>query len=194
MASMGDRIKEAREACGLSQREVGELCALTWADVDLLKGSVRISKSMASDLRIGPTKSRRARAVTVSPETLECLRRLSAVVPGGADAPLFVNVNDRLSAVGPAMLAGKEFKAIVTLSNVKPIKFHGLRHTCATLLLAAGVPVNYVSERLGHQDPAITLRIYAHAIPSGQAMLMDKLRSALGFTGESMPEQGVWKN
>ena len=172
----------------------GELCALTWADVDLLKGSVRISKSMASDLRIGPTKSRRARAVTVSPETLDCLRRLSAVVPGGADAPLFVNVNDRRSAVGPAMLAGKEFKAIVTLSNVKPIKFHGLRHTCATLLLAAGVPVNYVSERLVHQDPAITLRIYAHAIPSGQAMLMDKLRNALGFTGEAKAPAEGWRN
>ena len=54
--------------------------------------------------------------------------------------------------------------------------------------------MSVLSERLGHQDPAITLRIYAHAIPSGQAMLMDKLRCALGFTGESKPEQGAWKN
>jgi integrase len=41
---------------------------------------------------------------------------------------------------------------------------HDLRHVHATLLLTAGVPVHVVAERLGHADPAITLRVYAHVI------------------------------
>ncbi len=40
------------------------------------------------------------------------------------------------------------------------ITFHDLRHTCATLLLAAGVPIKVVSERLGHSAISITLRVY----------------------------------
>lgn len=45
-----------------------------------------------------------------------------------------------------------------------PARLHDLRHVHATLLLIAGVPVHVVAERLGHADPAITLRVYAHVI------------------------------
>ena len=56
--------------------------------------------------------------------------------------------------------------------------FHGLRHTCASLALAAGVPVTDVSVMLGHRNAAITMSIYAHAIPdSGDkaAVTMDAI-------------------
>ena len=44
------------------------------------------------------------------------------------------------------------------------IRLHDLRHLHATLLLKAGVPVHVVASRLGHSDPAITLRVYAHVL------------------------------
>ena len=44
------------------------------------------------------------------------------------------------------------------------IRLHDLRHLHATLLLKAGVPVHVVAARLGHADPAITLRVYAHVL------------------------------
>ena len=53
-------------------------------------------------------------------------------------------------------------------AGVKPITLHGLRHTCATLLIAARVPVNLVSKRLGHAKTSITSDIYAHALPGMQ--------------------------
>jgi integrase len=46
---------------------------------------------------------------------------------------------------------------------------HDLRHTHATLALKAGVPVKVISERLGHESPAFTLKQYAHVIPGMQA-------------------------
>jgi integrase len=49
------------------------------------------------------------------------------------------------------------------------IRLHDLRHTHATLLLAAGIPVKVVSERLGHASATITLGIYAHVMPAMQA-------------------------
>jgi integrase len=45
---------------------------------------------------------------------------------------------------------------------------HGLRHTCATLLLAEGEQVKTVADRLGHEKPSITLDVYTHAIPGAQ--------------------------
>jgi integrase len=46
---------------------------------------------------------------------------------------------------------------------------HGLRHTHATLLLKAGVPLKVVSERLGHSTPAFTMATYQHVLPGMQA-------------------------
>ena len=182
----------------------GELCALKWADVDFIKGSVRVRTSLSyatGEAVIGPTKNRQARLLTISPETLAFLQRLSIAqadlkrARGAAWTETGLVFTGKFGRpIRSSNIGEHEFDKLIQLAQVKRIRFHGLRHTCATLLLTAGVPVNYVSERLGHQDPAITLRIYAHAIPSGQAMLMDKLRSALGFTGEAkVPAEG-WRN
>jgi hypothetical protein len=50
------------------------------------------------------------------------------------------------------------------VNPLPPARLHDLRHVHATMLLTAGVPVHVVAERLGHADPAITLRVYAHVI------------------------------
>lgn len=58
------------------------------------------------------------------------------------------------------------------------MRFHTLRHSAATLLMAEGVPVKVASEMLGHADITTTLRIYSHVLPSMQeadASAMDRL-------------------
>jgi integrase len=62
----------------------------------------------------------------------------------------------------------REYARLIKAAHVRPIKFHGLRHTCATLLLAAGVPSKVVQERLGHRKIGTTLDTYAHVLPSMQ--------------------------
>ena len=54
-----------------------------------------------------------------------------------------------------------------------------LRHTCATLMLQANVPIKVVQERLGHKNIEITLGIYAHALPSMQQEAAVKLGAML---------------
>lgn len=60
------------------------------------------------------------------------------------------------------------------------IRFHDLRHTHATLLLKAGVPVKVVSERLGHASTTFTMNTYQHVIPGMQAETAAVFANALG--------------
>src|SRR4029453_15470238 len=61
------------------------------------------------------------------------------------------------------------FERLVAGAQVPGIRFHDLRHTHATLLLKAGVPVHVVAQRLGHASPALTLSIYSHVLPRQQS-------------------------
>ena len=65
-------------------------------------------------------------------------------------------------------LGQREYAQIIKAAKVRRIKFHGLRHTCATLLLQARTPVHVVSERLGHATVAMTMEVYAHVLPDMQ--------------------------
>lgn len=59
------------------------------------------------------------------------------------------------------------------------VRLHDLRHLHATTLLLSGVPVHVVAARLGHADPAITLRVYAHVIGSAEAAAADIFADAV---------------
>ena len=64
------------------------------------------------------------------------------------------------------------------------IRFHDLRHTHATLALAAGVHPKVVSERLGHASIVITLDTYSHAIPAMQETAAELVASLVFSSGE----------
>jgi len=61
------------------------------------------------------------------------------------------------------------------------LRFHDLRHTVASVLLSQGQSVRAVSQRLGHSNPAVTLRIYAHCMPSDDAQLAAGLNRVFGW-------------
>ncbi len=61
------------------------------------------------------------------------------------------------------------FERLIAKTSLPRFRLHDLRHTHATLAIQAGVPVKVISERLGHETPAFTLKQYAHVIPGMQA-------------------------
>jgi integrase len=70
-------------------------------------------------------------------------------------------------ALHPHVLS-QTFNRIVAAAGLPRIRLHDLRHTHATLLLKAGVPLKVVSERLGHSSPAFTMTVYQHVLPGMQ--------------------------
>jgi integrase len=152
----------------------GEVCGLAWRDVDLDAGTITVQRSRVMvNTEIRESKPKTAtgrRQVELDDETLGALRtwheqqrRESEEWPGEWPAHGLVFTLQDGSALHPDYLT-RTFHALSKKAKVSRIRLHDLRHTHATLLLAAGVPVKVVSERLGHSTPAFTMAVYQHVL------------------------------
>ena len=70
-----------------------------------------------------------------------------------------------VTPLGRQELVTHSFKPLLRKAGLPDIRFHDLRHTCATLLLSKGVHAKFVQELLGHATISITLDIYSHVLP-----------------------------
>jgi integrase len=155
--------------CGLRR---GEALGLRWGDVDLDAGRLTIRQTLIEvngRLEFSQPKTSNAR------RTLHLATDAVAVLTGhqarqAADREYALDAwQDQdlvfTTAIGtpvhPRNLV-RSFDRLCTIAGVPRIRVHDLRHTHASLALRRGVPVEVVSERLGHHDAAITLSIYRH--------------------------------
>jgi len=83
------------------------------------------------------------------------------------------------TVVNPSNLRNRSFKSLLGRAGLRSIRFHDLRHTCATLLLSRNVNPKVVSEMLGHASVSITLDIYSHLLPDMQEKAAQALEEAL---------------
>jgi integrase len=83
--------------------------------------------------------------------------------PGG-----LIFATERGTVINPSNLRNRSFKPILKRAGLPPIRFHDLRHKCATLLLGKDVNPRIVSEMLGHASVSITRDIYSHLMPDMQ--------------------------
>jgi integrase len=105
------------------------------------------------------------------------LRALRCVIRRANTPPGKINKGGR-----PKKGAAPQVKEPFEMLKLLPAKlrFHDLRHTVASVLLSQGQSVRAVSQRLGHSNPALTLRVYAHCMPSDDAQLASGLNRLLG--------------
>jgi len=77
------------------------------------------------------------------------------------------------------LITTHRFKPLLKRAGLPQIRFHDLRHTCATILLSKNVNPKVVSEMLGHSSIAITLDTYSHVLPTMQESAADAMEEAL---------------
>ena len=90
-----------------------------------------------------------------------------------------VFATQRGTLVNPSNLRKRSFTPLLEKTGLPTIRFHDLRHTCATLLLSRNVNPKIVSEMLGHATIAITLDTYSHVLPNMQDGAARALQEAL---------------
>lgn len=185
-------------ALGTGMRQ-GELLGLRWDDIDFEKGTVAVQRSLAQlrgQFVLKEPKSKRSRRSVALPRfALDALRdhRAAMLKEGNIAAPVFCTRTGQF--IGKSNLIGQVFKPAVRRANaaaaskaeaagVTPevlpdIRFHDLRHTHATTLLSKGHSLKAVSQRLGHANVELTLRVYAHVLPTDDQKLADSLDKML---------------
>lgn len=84
-------------------------------------------------------------------------------------------------------LFSQAFSRLVATIDVPRLRLHDLRHTHATLLLKAGIPIKVVSERLGHATPGFTMTTYQHVLPGMQAEAARTFEALLGSSTDFYP-------
>lgn len=75
----------------------------------------------------------------------------------------------------------KELKKIIERTGLPPIKLYGLRHSHGSMLLEAGTHIKTIADRLGHANPAVTLKTYLHVAPSVSRAAVDGLEAAMSI-------------
>ena len=179
----------------------GELLALRWREVDLDAGRLQVRRSRSGYrdkgqgmvIHEGSTKTGRGRVVDLDPETVEVLR--SYRLARGALAlqlvrpDAYVVGNENGEPIHPDRFTRRFTDSVASCQKglgedgpelLPAIRLHDLRHTHASLLLGAGIPVKVVSERLGHASATITLNTYQHVLPGMQQEAAARFAALVG--------------
>jgi integrase len=178
----------------------GEVCALTWADVNFedatlaVRRSIEVTKKRTGQkgdgLRFKEPKSGHGRVVAMPKLLATELRRHKAVQSAHRLRLGAIYQNSDLIVANPdgtliyPDTISHSFRDLIATLDVPRITFHGLRHSAATLMLARGAGVKVVQDTLGHSSPSLTLGTYGHVLKAHQqeaARLMDE---ALGWAEE----------
>jgi len=167
-----------------------EILALRWMDVDLNAGTLSVRRKLyytkEDGLSFGPPKTKRSRrTIDISPEVVAALASYRAQRGGkftGSEDLIFHQGNG--SPIFPDTITSW-FPSFLESCGLPRLNFHGLRHTHASLLLAAGVDISVVSRRLGHSSIRITYDVYSHLLPDAQKDATNRLEIFLqGKSGE----------
>ena len=151
----------------------GELAALRWEDLDLgAKPTITVGRSAdtRTRTRVSTTKTGKERKIGIGPRTVETLeahrrrQRLERIASSSWEDPglVFPNTRGKIRRRDSVMISLRRLLAEAGLPA--EVRFHDLRHTAGTLALKRGLPIPSVSKMLGHSNPAMTLKRYAHVL------------------------------
>jgi len=169
---------------------IGEATGVRWQDVEVESGILRVTvqlQRIAGKLVHKPLKSASSRRVlalvglaleAIQAEKLRYDRLRSTLGQDGFNPLGLVFLNDEGRPLD-GKYVDKHLKKLCANAKIPEISFHKLRHTAATLMVAAGVPLALVKDQLGHSSITLTTGTYAHMVPSAQKQAAETLNGAL---------------
>ena len=169
---------------------LGEALGLRWQDVDLDAGTLtvryQLQRLKGAPKLVEPKTARARRTVPLPPFAVAALRahKVRQLEERLLNADVWKDQGLVFaSSVWTPMFdrnVRRTLDAILTKCELPPMRFHDLRHTCASLLLAQGTDARTIMETLGHSQITLTLNTYSHVMPSLQRDAADKMQKLLG--------------
>jgi integrase len=188
----GDRLEALYVLATTTGMRQGELLGLKWEDIDLEVGTLQVRRTLSTRVGRGfsfsPPKTAKGRRSIKLPELAKSsLRRHRKAqleermkLAGLWEDNGLVFTTRVGTPVSRQELITRSFKPLLSKAGLPDIRFHDLRHTCATLLLSKGVHAKFVQELLGHATISITLDTYSHVLPGMGDAAAGAMDEALG--------------
>lgn len=167
----------------------GEVLALKWQDVDLVAGTLAVTgtlQRLSGALQVVEPKTEKSRRVVRMPQvailalkahrTKQLEARLKAGTAWQDSGLVFTTLTG--GPFDPRRL-NRVFDVALGHAGLPHFRFHDLRHSAATLLLAGGVSVKVISEMLGHANTSITLDVYSHSLDTMRQEAADHMDTLL---------------
>jgi integrase len=190
-AARGDCLEALYVLAITAGLRIGELLGLKWEDVDLERCALNVRRTLSA-AKSGPTfttpKNNKGRSIKLTERAVDALKihkaaqntqRLKLPADLWEDWQL-VFPTRRGTPLGYRNLTSRSFKSLLSRAELpQTVRFHDLRHTCATLLLSRGVHPKLVQELLGHATIAMTLDRYSHVLPGMGDQTATAMESAL---------------
>lgn len=155
----------------------GELCGLTWGDIDFSKNQIQIHNNRVNGdvgrvIEKAPKSEAGNRVISIGNDVMRELAkaRMDYIKDrnewgAGFDDTGYVIRHPNGKPYNPDSITQK-WERFVKKHNLRPLKLHGLRHSNATSLINAGVDAKVVQQRMGHSDISVTYNTYVHVLPN----------------------------
>ena len=175
-AARGDKLEALYVLAVHTGMRQGELLGLKWDDVDLEGGVIRIKRALSRNrgrlLLTEPKTKGSRRTVRLTRGAIETLRghlerQIGDIERLGdlyQDQGLIFTTKAG-TPINPSAIRQRSFMPLLEHAGLPCVRFHDLRHTCATLLLSRNVHPKYVQELLGHATISQTMDTYSHVLP-----------------------------
>jgi len=190
-AARGDRFEALYVLSLTTGLRMGEALGLRWSDIDLDAGTLRVNRQVqrmrgGGGLVFSEPKNASRRTLELPQRALEALRshrkeqaeeKLRAADYGDSG---LVFATGKGTPIDAQNIVNRYFKPLLKRAELPDIRWHDLRHTYATLLLARGTHPTYVQKSLGHASVQLTLDRYSHWMPSMGRNTAEGIDEALG--------------
>jgi len=187
-AAAGHRLEALYTVALLLGLREGEVLGLRWSDIDFTAHTLRVGQTVqrvSGRLLLAPPKTESSKRLLPLPMKVErALARHAerqeeerAAWGEGWNAAGLVFPSEVGTPIEPRNLV-RHFKTLLQRADLPNIRFHDLRHGCATVLISQGVHPRIVMEIMGHSQISVTMNTYGHVLPETQreaARLLDQL-------------------
>jgi integrase len=182
-AVAGHRLEALYHVALLMGLREGEVLGLRWIDVDFTAHTLRVEQTVQclnGKLTLARPKTASSRRLLPLPNKIE--RALARHAERQAEerqrddwqAYGLVFPSERGTPMEPRNLV-RHFKSVLERADLPDVRFHDLRHSCATMLIAQGVHARTVMEIMGHSQISVTMNTYGHIMPETQRAAADAL-------------------
>jgi len=172
------KIKTMFKLAIMSGTRQGELLGLQWQDVDWVNSQLEIRRTFNNNRWFPPKTKQSRRDIDLAKGMITDLKRWKVACPKTELNLMFPNRAG--NPISHMNLYKRYFKPALAIAGLDPsFRWHDMRHTYASLLLAQGENVKYIQKQLGHSNPTVTLNVYAHLMKKKNQTAANRLEHTI---------------